>query len=80
MTVARERIQERFMRNRSVEVGSPEWKRALAWGRMELRNLRDLQSLARYRFHNENYTTQRTVREMEDAAREARYANKGHRH
>lgn len=49
LAVSRERIKTAFAKHKNLEVESDEWKRALAWGRHELKNFRVMHEVKQFR-------------------------------
>ena len=51
----REKIRAPFLASRHLAPGSPEWRRALAWGRFELKNMRALHEVKQFRSLRDSY-------------------------
>ncbi len=51
----REKIKTQFFKSKNLEVGSEEWKKALAWGKHEVKQMKALHEIRVYRRMKESY-------------------------
>ncbi len=52
---AREKIKAAFFKHKDLEIESPEWKKALAWGRYEIKEMKAMHEIRVYRRMKNQY-------------------------